>query len=81
LTVRYTYQTEMKVGYSDPVILCGKIIAQRIKGTLGITGLWFLRVHIDETVWHLDVGFSHPGAEGGPKGSAVRRIMCNVIWV
>jgi hypothetical protein len=26
------------VGYSDPVILYGKVIAQRIKGTLGITG-------------------------------------------
>jgi len=38
LTVRLTNQTEMKVGHSDPVILCGKIIAQRIKGTPGITG-------------------------------------------
>jgi len=38
LTVRLTGPTEMKVGHSDPVILCGKIIAQRIKGTLGITG-------------------------------------------
>jgi len=27
-----------KVGYSDPIILSGKIIAQWIKGTLGITG-------------------------------------------
>ncbi len=24
-------------------------------------------------VWHLDVGSSHPGTEGGPKGTAVRR--------
>ena len=38
LTVRLTNRTEMKVGHSDPVILCGKIIAQRIKGTPGITG-------------------------------------------
>jgi len=28
----------MKVGPSDPMILCGKVIAQRIKGTPGITG-------------------------------------------
>ena len=56
LTVRVTTRTGMKVGHSDPVIFCGKIIAQRIKGTPGITGLWFLRVLIDETVWHLDVG-------------------------
>ena len=69
------------VGHSDPVILCGKFIAQRIKGTPGITGLWFLRVHIDETVWHLDVGSSHPGAEVGSKGSAVRRLKWYVSWV
>ena len=27
-----------EVGYSDPVVLYGKAIAQRIKGTPGITG-------------------------------------------
>ncbi len=39
LTVRQTCQVETKVSHSDPVILCGKVIAQRIKGTPGITGL------------------------------------------
>ncbi len=38
LTARLTIRAEMKVGHSDPVLLCGKIIAQRIKGTPGITG-------------------------------------------
>jgi len=38
LTVRLINQTEMKVGHSDPVVLCGKAIAQQIKGTPGITG-------------------------------------------
>ena len=38
MTVRYTNQTGTKVGHSDPVALNGKAIAQRIKGTLGITG-------------------------------------------
>ena len=47
-------------------------IAQRIKATLGITGLSPPRVHIDGEVWHLDVGSSHPGAVVGPKGWAVR---------
>jgi len=28
----------IEVGRSDPAILCGKVAAQRIKGTLGITG-------------------------------------------
>ncbi|WP_207705498.1 hypothetical protein, partial [Clostridioides difficile] len=42
------------------VVLRGRAIAQRIKATLGITGLSPPRVHIDGEVWHLDVGSSHP---------------------
>ncbi len=57
-----------KVGLSDPVVESGIAIAQRIKATLGITGLSLPRVHIDGVVWHLDVGSSHPGAVAGPKG-------------
>ena len=38
LTVRPTGRAGTKVGYSDPVVLHGRAIAQRIKGTLGITG-------------------------------------------
>ena len=57
-----------KVGLSDPVVESGIAIAQRIKATLGITGLSLPRVHIDGVVWHLDVGASHPGAVAGPKG-------------
>jgi len=38
LTGRLTGQSGTKVGHSDPMILYGKIIAQRIKGTPGITG-------------------------------------------
>jgi hypothetical protein len=68
LTVRSTNRAGTKVGHNDPVILCGKVIDQRIKGTPGITGLYFRRVHIGEIVWHLDVGSSQPWAEGGPKG-------------
>ena len=32
-------------------------------------------------VWHLDVGSSHPGAEVGPKGPAVRRLKRYASWV
>ncbi len=35
LTVRTTIRAGTKVGYSDPVFLHGRDIAQRIKGTLG----------------------------------------------
>jgi len=59
-------------GYNDPVILNGIIIDQRIKGTLGITGWYLCRVHIERVVWHLDVGLSPPGAEKGSKGPTVR---------
>ena len=57
-----TGRTDTKVGASDPVVERGIAIAQRIIGTLGITGLLDSRVHIDSPVWHLDVGSSYPGA-------------------
>ena len=58
----------------------GIAIAQRIKATLGITGLSLPRVHIDGVVWHLDVGSSHPGAVVGPKGWAVRPLKRYASW-
>ena len=81
MTARPTSRAGTKVGLSDPVVPNGRAIAQRIKATLGITGLSPPRVHIDGEVWHLDVGSSHPGAEVGPKGSAVRRLKWYVSWV
>ena len=51
------------------------------KATLGITGWLYLRVHIDDTVRHLDVGSTYPGAGAGPKGPAVRRLKSYVSWV
>eukprot|EP01040_Poterioochromonas_malhamensis_P014999 gene14999-16701_t len=38
-------------------------------------------VPIDEEVWHLDVGSSHPGAVVRPKGWAVRPLKRYVSWV
>ncbi len=38
LTASATARAETKVGHSDPVVPRGRAIAQRIKGTLGITG-------------------------------------------
>ena len=38
LTARLTGRAGTKVGLSDPVVLNGRAIAQRIKGTPGITG-------------------------------------------
>ena len=81
LTARRTGRAGTKVGLSDPVVPSGRAIAQRIKATLGITGLSPPRVHIDGEVWHLDVGSSHPGAEVGPKGWAVRPLKRHASWV
>ena len=81
LTVRLTGRAGTKVGHSDPAIACGSVVAQRIKGTPGITGSSSPRVHIDGKVWHLDVGSSHPGAEAGPKGWAVRPLKRYASWV
>ena len=81
LTARQTGRAGTKVGLSDPVVESGIAIAQRIKATLGITGLSLPRVHIDGEVWHLDVGSSHPGAEVGPKGWAVRALKWYASWV
>ena len=81
LTAREASRAGTKVGHSDPAILYGRVVAQRIKGTPGITGLSLPIVHIDGEVWHLDVGSSHPGAGAGPKGSAVRRLKWYASWV
>ena len=81
LTGRPTSQPETKVGPSDPAVESGIAVAHRTKGTLGITGLSHPRVHIDDAVWHLDVGSSHPGAGEGPKGPSVRRLKRYASWV
>ena len=81
MTARATTRAGTKVGLSDLVVLHGKAITQRIKATLGITGLSPPRVHIDGEVWHLDVGSSHPGAEVRSKGWAVRPLKWYASWV
>ena len=81
MTARPTSRAGTKVGLSDPTVPSGRAVAQRIKVTLGITGLSPPRVHIDGEVWHLDVGSSYPGAGGGPKGPAVRRLKGYASWV
>lgn len=72
---------ETKVSHNDPVVFCGKAIAQQIKETPGITALSFLRVLIDGTVCDLDVGSSYPGAVVGSKGPGVHRLKWYVSWV
>ena len=38
LTARLTGRADAKEGHSDPAIPYGRVVAQRIKATLGITG-------------------------------------------
>jgi len=58
-----------------------KIAEKRIKGTPGITGLYYLRVHIEDSVWHLDVDSPYPRIESDSKGATVRRLIWYVSWV
>ena len=81
LTATPTSGAGAKAGHSDPVVPHGRAIANRTKGTPGITGLSPPIVHIDGEVWHLDVGSSHPGGGVAPKGSAVRRLKWHASWV
>ncbi|PIZ01418.1 hypothetical protein COY60_03575 [Candidatus Gracilibacteria bacterium CG_4_10_14_0_8_um_filter_38_28] len=81
MTERPTSRSETKVGESDPAPTRGSGVAQRIKVTLGITGGLRPRVHIDDAVWHLDVGSSHPGGGEAPKGMAVRHLKRYASWV
>ena len=81
MTARETTRAGRKLGLSDLVVPYGRAITQRIKATLGITGLSPPRVHIDGEVWHLDVGSSHPGAEVRSKGWAVRPLKWYASWV
>jgi hypothetical protein len=53
----------------------------RIKATLGITGSFRLRVHIDGGVRHLDVGSPYPGGGEATKGMAVRHLKRYASWV
>lgn len=49
-------------------------VDQRIKGTLGITGLLCEKALIGHIDWHLDVGSSHPAVVSDSKGFAVREL-------
>ncbi len=81
MTARPTGRAGAKAGPSDPAVLCGRAVAQRIKGTPGITGWSGQRVHIGGPVRHLDVGSAHPGGEEAPKGWSVRPLKGYVSWV
>ena len=81
LTARPTSRAGTKVGLSDPAVPNGRAVAQRIKATPGITGLYHPSVHSDGGVWHLDVGSTHPGGEVAPKGWTVRPLKRYASWV
>ncbi len=54
---RHNSSRDEKSPTSDPVVPHGRAIAQQIKATLGITTYKV----IEQEVWRLDVGSSHPG--------------------
>ena len=84
LTASRTGRAGTKVGLSDPVASRWKGHRSTDKSYPGDNRLISPKSsyrHIDGEVWHLDVGSSHPGAEVGPKGWAVRPLKWYVSWV
>ena len=81
LTATPTGGAVTKVGVSDPAVCAWKCRRSTDKSYPGDNRLISPSVHSDGEVWHLDVGSSHPGAEFGPKGSAVRRLKWHASWV
>ncbi len=80
LTATPTGGAGTKVGLSDPVVLSGNAIAQRIKATLDNRLITPKSSHRRSGLAP-DVGSSHPGAVVGPKGWAVRPLKRYASWV
>ncbi len=80
-TARHVRQAVAKAELSEPTAFCRKAEDYQTKVTLGITGWWVPRVHINGSVRHLDVGSSHPGGEVASKGLAVRQLKRFASWV
>ena len=82
LTARMTVRAVTKVGVSDPAVCEWKCRRSTDKSyPIGDNRLISQESTSMGEVWHLDVGSSHPGAEFGPKGSAVRRLKWYASWV
>ena len=69
------------VDFIEPNILNGKIFEHQIKGTLGITELYWFSVHSDINGCDLDVESSYPCDVAVANGSTVRRVKWYVNWV
>ena len=81
LTESQTRRSGTKVGLSDPVASKWKGHRSTDKSYPGDNRLISPKSPYRREVWHLDVGSSHPGAEVGPKGWAVRPLKWYVSWV
>ena len=69
------------VDFIEPNILNGKIFEHQIKGTLGITELYWFSVHSDINGCDLDVDLSYPCDVAVANGSTVRRVKWYMNWV
>ena len=68
LTEKLKSRADNKVGQATNLYFNGTVIAQRIKGTLGITGCQSPSLQREGVVWHLYVCSSHPWIREGLKG-------------
>ncbi len=80
VTVRTYKSTETKVGLVTRRWKVESPVAQRIKGTRD-NRLIATKSSNEWRFGNLDVDSSHPGAEEGPKGLAVRQLKRYASWV
>ena len=74
-------RSETKIGHSDPGVttwMGSRVTDQRYARDNRLIDSQEL---LSRSTWHLDVDSSHPRAEEGSKGSAVRRLKRYVSWV
>ena len=81
MTAGQTRRAGTKVGLSDPVVLYGRGHRSTDKRYSGDNRLIPPKSSYRRRCLHLDVGSSHPGAEAGPKGMAVRHLKWYASWV
>ncbi len=81
LTARLTGRAVTKVGVSDPAVCEWKCRRSTDKSYLGDNRLISPKSPHRRGGLAPDVGSSHPGAEFGPKGLAVRQLKRYASWV
>ena len=81
VTTGPTHWAGTKAHLDDLMVPSGRVVVQRIKFTLRITGWSSLRAHINGKLWQLNVNSSPPGTVVCSKGWSIRLLKRYMCWV